>query len=195
MGGVIQVDVPTAAPEQFRAAVAQVRDHVLRPEVSINVVPAPVHIAPWALAMEADVARLREEDLATGRFVLLHDPDGQAAWEGTFRAVTFVRAVLEPEMAEDPLLSQVTWEWLRESLADHGVPAVAAGGTVTRVLSQSFGSLADRPSTVDVEMRASWTVEGSATGAALAAWEAFLCTAAGLPPLPVGVSALPHRLT
>ena len=61
MGGVIQVDVPAAAPEQFRAAVAQVRDHVLRPEVSVNVVPAPVHIAPWALAMEADVARLREE--------------------------------------------------------------------------------------------------------------------------------------
>ncbi|MEV6784924.1 DUF3000 family protein, partial [Streptomyces sp. NPDC051098] len=33
-----------------------------------------------------------EDDLADGRLVLLHDPAGHDAWQGTFRMVTLVRA-------------------------------------------------------------------------------------------------------
>ena len=42
---------------------------------------------------------LDDEDLGNGRLVVLHDPEGQEAWEGTFRIVAFVKATLEPEMA------------------------------------------------------------------------------------------------
>ena len=59
-------------------------------------------------------ARPRGE-LGTGRLVLLHDPAGHEAWQGTFRVVTYVRAELEPEMAADPLLPG-----RRLGLADRG---------------------------------------------------------------------------
>ena len=68
----------------------------------------------------------------------------------------------------------------------------AAGCTVTRVVSESFGALADRPPTVELEVRASWTpLDG--VGRHVQAWSTLLCTVAGLPPLPHGVAALTPR--
>ncbi len=170
---------------------ASLRAARLRPEVHLEEVPAPQRIAPHALAVSADVV-VADEDLGTGRFVLLHDPAGQDAWEGTFRAVTFVRAALEPELGADPMLGQVGWSWLEEALADAGAAFTAPGGTVTRVVSESYGALADRPSTVELEVRASWTPLDD-VGLHLEAWGRLLCTVAGLPPLPAGVSALASR--
>ena len=69
-------------------------------------VPAPQRIAPFALALSAE-AVVGDEEVANGRFVVLHDPAGPEAWEGTFRVVTFVRAVLEPEFGADPLLAKL----------------------------------------------------------------------------------------
>ena len=46
------------------------------------------------------------EELGSGRFVLLHDPAGNTAWQGTFRCVTFARADIDPEMVTDPLAAQ-----------------------------------------------------------------------------------------
>ena len=48
----------------------------LRPEVRLTEVPAPQRIAPYAVALTADVVDPRDtdDDLASGRFVLLHDP-------------------------------------------------------------------------------------------------------------------------
>ena len=77
------------------------------------------------------------------------------------------------------------------SLATRGVEYVAEAGTVTRVVSQSFAGLADRPELVEMEVRASWTPLGPDVGAHLLAWADLLCTIAGLPPLPEGVVALP----
>ena len=56
-----------------------------------------------------------EDEVATGRLVLLHDPDGQDAWNGTLRVVTYVAAELEPEMAGDPMLAAVGWSWPRSA--------------------------------------------------------------------------------
>ncbi len=96
-------------------------------------------------------------ELATGRFILLHDPDGSDVWDGEFRIVTYIRAQLEPEMGNDEMLGSVAWTWLVEALENHAAPYRAAGGTATRVLSESFGTLADRPDSIDIELRASWT--------------------------------------
>jgi hypothetical protein len=187
-------DVPgSPAPERFGRAVQTLRSARLRSEVVITEVPAPQRIAPHAAALSADVVAGGEE-LATGRFVLLHDPAGQEAWEGSFRAVTFARATLEPEMGADPLLGQVGWSWLEECLDGAGARVCAAGGTVTRVVSESFAGLAERPATVEIEIRASWTPLDDDLAPHLRGWADLLCTVAGLPPVPEGVASLPRRL-
>ncbi|MEO8829895.1 DUF3000 family protein, partial [Lapillicoccus sp.] len=113
-------------------------------------------------------------------------------WEGEWRAVTFARAELEPELASDPMLGAVGWSWLVDALANRGVEYLAEAGTVTRVVSESFAGLSDREPTVEMEVRASWTPLGD-IGAHLLAWSDLLCTVAGLPPLPEGVVALPGQ--
>jgi Protein of unknown function (DUF3000) len=179
------------APRGFLDVVSRLRGTTLRAEVTLEEVPAPQRIAPFALALTADVVSDGDE-LATGRFVLLHDPAGPEAWQGTYRIVTFVRAGLESDLGGDPLLGQVGWSWLEEALTVSGAAHTAAGGTVTRVVSETFGALAGPPPTVEIEVRASWTpLDDIVTH--LVAWSSLLCTVAGLPPLPDGVSALPRR--
>jgi len=167
---------------------SRLREATIRPEVVLTEVPAPSRIAPHAVAMGGDVV-VRDVELATGRFVLLFDPDGQEAWDGRFRAVTFVRTALEADLGEDPLLAQVGWAWLEEALETAGAGYTAVGGTVTRVVSESFGALSERPDSVELEVRASWTPLDD-LARHVTAWSNLLCTVAGLPPLPQGVSVL-----
>ena len=181
-------------PAAFLEALRSLRATRLRPEIRLVEVPGPGRIAPFTAALTGDVSAPRSaEDLASGRFVVLHDPDGQEAWEGTFRLVTFVRATLEAELGADGLLAGVAWTWFSDAIDDAGITPIATGGTVTRVLSQSFGTLAARPDEVEVEIRASWTAEGPDLGPHLQAWGALLCASAGLPPLPDGVVSLGAR--
>jgi len=178
--------------EPFEQALSTLRETRLRPEVVLEEAPAPQRLAPHAVALTADVL-LDDDELATGRFVLLHDPAGHEAWDGAFRAVTYVRAALEPEMAADPLVTTVAWTWLLEALDARHAGFHAPSGTVTRVTSESFGAMSDRPIAAELEVRASWTPDGSDLGAHLQAWSDVLCQAGGLPPLPHGVVTLGHR--
>jgi hypothetical protein len=185
------------APDEFRTAVAAMRAARMRPEVSIEEMPAPQRIAPWSSALSAEVT-VDDEDLGTGRLIVLHDPAGNDAWGGTFRCVAYVRADVDAEQGADPLLANVAWSWLEEALAAHGAEHHHASGTVTRVTSESFGHMADEESTAQVEIRASWTPAETESGAPdigshVEAWGELLCTASGLPPLPEGVSAIPSR--
>ncbi len=162
----------------------------LRQEVVVAETPAPQRLAPFAAAITADVA-MDDDDLATGRLVLLHDPAGPPAWHGTFRLVSYVRAQLDPEMGADPLLGAVGWSWLTEALAEHGAQFVAPSGTVTRVASESFGAIAGEVAEAEIEIRASWTPTTPAIGAHVEAWADLMCHVAGIPPLPAGVVSLP----
>ncbi len=132
-------------------------------------------------------------ELATGRFILLHDPEGSDLWDGTFRIVTYIRAQLEPDMGNDAMLGSVAWTWLVDALENHNAPYRAAGGTATRILSESYGSLSGRADSIDIELRASWTPACADVSSHLQAWSEMICTFAGLPPLPEGVTALPAR--
>jgi hypothetical protein len=183
-------------PAEFVQALQALRGRRLRPEVRLTEIPAPGRIAPYAVAVTGEIQTRgagtdlpTDEEPATGRFVLLHDPAGQEAWEGTFRVVTLVRACLDVETSADPLLGEAAWTWVQDALRETPAEHHALGGTVTRVMSQSFGALAERPGETEVEIRASWTPQGD-LGAHLAAWSTILCTAEGLPPLPDGVTAL-----
>ena len=186
----------SAAPAEFRAAVAAMRAAVLRPEVFCEEMPAPQRIAPYAAALSADVT-LDDTDIGTGRIILLHDPDGNDAWDGTFRCVAYCRAEVELDLVADPMLAHVGWTWLTDALEGHGADYLAASGTVTRVATESFGGMADDGGTAQIEVRASWTPVLGDTGLDITphieAWGELLCTASGLEPVPEGVSVLPSR--
>lgn len=179
-------------PADFQAALSSLRTTRSRSELTLEEIPAPTRLAPFGVALGAEVV-LDGEELATGRFILLHDPNGSALWEGTFRIVTYIRAQLEPDMGNDSLLGNVAWAWLVEALAEHGAQYRSAGGTATRILSESYGTLAARDDAVDIELRASWTPTSPAVQAHLEAWSQMVCTFAGLPPVPDGVTLLPAR--
>ncbi|MDM7853519.1 DUF3000 domain-containing protein [Cellulomonas alba] len=188
---------PDEVPVDFLDALRSLRRVTVRPEVVLDEVPGPSRIAPYTAALTAEVRTARRSvsasELASGRFVVLYDPAGQEAWDGCFRLVTLVRATLEHEVGEDPLLAEVAWSWFGDALASVGLDAHAAGGTVTRVLSQSFGALERRAEQTELEIRASWTASDSDLGDHLRAWATLLCTAAGLEPLPDGVVPIGPR--
>ncbi|MFC0580899.1 DUF3000 domain-containing protein [Micrococcoides hystricis] len=196
----------SAVPAVFRDALGQLRTAHGSPQVRLVEIPAPQGLAPYAIALEAEIDATQNApspenvtDLypesgtplrAHGRFVLLYDPAGSPVWDGQFRIVTFIRTTTDAEMSFDPLLGQVAWSWLVEALESNGCHYRAAGAAATRVLAEHFGTLADRPDQTDLEVRASWTPEEN-FGAHLQAWTAMLCAFAGVPELPDGVTALP----
>jgi hypothetical protein len=171
----------------FEQLVAPILALKPRGEILLEAVPAPQKLAPHALAMTADVL----EDAATGRFVLLHDPAGQEGWGGNWRCVTFARAAIDLEMASDPLLPEIGWTWLIESLKKNGCEFLSPSGTVTRVASSSFGALEDREEDSEMEVRASWTpTSGEDLVNHVNAWLELLAMTAGLEPIPQGVSSI-----
>jgi hypothetical protein len=184
----------------FERALEQLKAVEPRPEFVLDEAPAPQRLAPSAVAMTAEMAD-PDLDLASGRFVLLHDPDGVDEWEGSFRAVIFVRAAMEADLVDDPLLHDVGWSWVTESIAGRECHVTQLGGTVTRTSGRSFGTMAERPGDGYVEIRASWTpLEAADTGLVMdslaqhaGAWLDLMAQAAGLPPLPQGVSHVGAR--
>lgn len=174
-----------------------VRTFTPRPEILLEEVPPPQKLAAFSYAFSADVSNgllgEAEDEVASGRFVLLHEPGGQEAWEGEFRCVTYIRADVDAMMQEDPLLPEVGWNWLLESLASAGCAYVAASGTVTRVVSESFGKLAPRRDEAEIEIRASWTpsVENpDDIRSHIIGWCNLLAELSGLQPIPDGVTTI-----
>ena len=190
---------PETAAQRFERIAAAVGSVETRPEVSLDQVPAPSRLASFGVALSAEVLD-DDDELGSGRFVLLHEPGGHEAWDGDYRCVAFVRASVERDLADDPMLPAVGWSWLSEAIEAHGAALRALGGTVTAVTNESFGTMADQPGGADIEIRASWTpVLGEAlevvvdVRAHVRAWLDLMCTAAGLTPLPDGVVALPRQ--
>jgi hypothetical protein len=192
-------DQPPGADPVFRAAVAEIEAAVadqsgVRPEIAFAGEAPPRRLAPHAAAVGATV-EVAGREIGSGRFVLLYDPAGQDGWVGPFRVIAYVRAELDPEIAADPLVGQVGWSWLTEALETRGAGYEAPSGTVTRVVTEGFGTKQDEPVATEFEMRASWspaTAEGrgSELDRHFAAWADTLCQAAGLPPLPPGVAQI-----
>jgi len=188
------VSSPAASCPAFEEALSSLRQVRYRSEVSVDESPAPQRLAPFAIALTAEVLD-EDDEVASGRLVLLHDPAGVDSWSGDFRIVAFARAELEPELAADPLLTSIGWTWLIEALESAGAESVALGGTVTRVTSEGFGSLSAYPGEPgvrgQVEIRASWTPSGGpeTMGRHARAWAAVIAQAAGLLPAPVALAA------
>ncbi len=176
------------APAEFRAAVDSLQRVTPRAEVRVEAIRPPQRLAPWSYALAAEVRGADGTELASGRLVLLYDPDGAEAWDGVLRLVAFASAEPEPDIAADPLLPEVGWSWLTEALADRRAAYHAAGGTVTQTTSTRFGDLHGPRRSVALELRGSWTARTPELGPHLLAFVDLLCTAAGVPP--EGVTAL-----
>lgn len=181
--------------EDFNLFTSLARELRVRNEIEISEVPAPQRLAPFAFAISADVALPNEEeDLATGRFVLLHDPAGQESWDGQFRCVTFIRCSLENDLQNEAILADVAWSWVAEALAKAEASYGLNGGTVTRASSKSFGQLAGTDDSSEIEIRASWTpLKSDSLINHLEGWLYLIELAAGLTPLEEGVSSLKKR--
>lgn len=179
-------DVPPA----FREVLKSIRRADVRGDVVLVEVPAPTRVAPYSVALDGEIV-VDGEAAASGRLVVLHDPDGQETWKGTIRVVALVKAEVEAEVATDEVWGQAAWSWIDEALTD--VPHEALGGTVTRVVNECFGDLAERGGSVAVEMRVSWTALDTDMAPHLDAWAHLLASCAGVPPLPDGVTMFPGK--
>jgi hypothetical protein len=180
---------PASPPPIFQRAVSSLTATRVRREVRVEPLRPPQRLAPYSYAISADITDADGRDLATGRLVLLHDPDGHEAWDGVLRLVAYASAELDEQMGVDPMLPAVGWSWLTDALDEREAAYRAVGGTVTQTTSTRFGDLHGPRTTVSIELRASWTADTAELSPHLLAFVDLLCTAAGLPP--EGVTALP----
>lgn len=167
----------------FDAAAAELRETAFRSDIVVREIPSPAGLAPFALALAADVRPDDHGDsvYGTGRFVLLHDPDEPDAWGGAWRIVAFAQAPFEPEIGTDPLLADVAWSWLVDALDSRDAGYHSASGTSTKMLSKGFGALAAEGDGAQIELRASWTPDAP-LGPHVEAWAELVGMLAGLPP-------------
>jgi hypothetical protein len=190
--------VTSAEPSQFREAVVAMNAAEVRSEIELGPIRPPQRLAPYSYALGAEVRRPEGEIVpevsegdAFGRLILLHDPDGAEAWDGTMRLVAFIQADLDPAEAVDPLLPEVAWSWLVEALESRSEHVTALGGTVTATTSVRYGDISGPPRAHQLEIRASWTATTLALGIHVEAFCEVLEHAAGLPPS--GVTDLSSR--
>ncbi|MGH3690129.1 MAG: DUF3000 domain-containing protein [Microbacterium sp.] len=187
----------TAPPEAgapFESAVAELRETEFRDDITVREIATPQGLAPFAIALAADVRPEGEGEsvYGTGRFVLLYDPDEPGAWGGAWRIVIFAQAPLETEIGTDPLLADVTWSWLVDALDSRDAVYHAASGTSTKTLSKGFGGLAVEGDGAQIELRASWTPEGPFRPH-VEAWAELVGMLAGLPPGSEGIAVIGAR--
>jgi len=149
-------------------------------------VPASKKLAPYSAALSAEtVETVGATPVATGRFVVLHDPDGQEAWDGDFRIVVQARARIDDEIGMDPVFESAAWSWLTDGLEDSRAGYHSLVGTVTKVLSETFGGLTLTDSCAHAEIRASWSPTSPQLGPHLTAWHELLLVASGHEPAAV----------
>ncbi len=188
----------SSLPSEFSAAVESMHDVNLRPEITLGTIRPPQRPAPYSHAIGLEVSKgnddaptNRPDGDAFGRLILLHSPEAEEAWEGSMRLVAYIQADMDDAVANDPLLPDVAWQWLNESLAEAGAGFTNLGGTVTSTASVRFGEIGGPPRAYQLEMRASWTADGIDLSSHVEAFSAVLALVAGLPP--VGVTELPGR--
>lgn len=190
--------VTSVEPAEFQAAVAAMSAATVRPEIELGPIRPPQRLAPFSYAVGAEVKHPdagvvpeQSDGDAFGRLILLHDPEGADAWDGTMRLVAYIQADLDATEAIDPLLPEVAWSWLVDALEARSEHVTALGGTVTATTSVRYGDISGPPRAHQLELRASWTATTPDLGTHVQAFCEVLEHAAGLPP--VGVTNLGSR--
>jgi hypothetical protein len=179
----------SSEPAVFRSAIESMHAAKVRSEIELGSIRPPQRLAPFSYAIGAEVTQPDDGEIATdsdgtafGRLILLYDPDGHEAWNGTMRLVAFIQAEVEAVLAADPLLPEVAWSWLTEALQQPAVDVTALGGTVTSTTSVRYGDISGPPRAHQLELRASWTATNDDLNGHVEAFCEVLSLAAGLPP-------------
>jgi hypothetical protein len=182
----------TGVPARFQAALDSLRSTDVRPEVELSEAPSPRRIAPYAVAADGLIpadSPTDDEDWdhgykpeVRGKFVLLFDPEGQTAWESSFRVVAYVETELAEGESHDPTLKELAWSWVTTALEPYS--ALALSGTVSVITSRAFGDLNTGATPAKLEIRASWSPTSPEVGPHLQVWAAIMAAGAGLDPHP-----------
>lgn len=178
-------------PPVFTTAVAQITATGLRAELDYDFIAPPKHLAPHAFALAAGVNQNGtqvtgekadiDSDIASGRLLLLHDPAQVDTWGNDFRFICYAQADIEVEIGVDPLVSEVSWSYLVDSLITHNADYTALSGTATKTISTGYGALAKHGTGAQLQLRASWTPGSDDFAAHVRAWADLLCLLGGLP--------------
>lgn len=185
-------------PAPFRAAIDAMHRATVHPSIEVGPIRPPQRLAPFSYALGAEVRHSETESVpeqsegdAFGRLILLYDPEGDEAWNGTMRLVAYIQADVDASLASDPLLPEVAWSWLVDAFESRSEPLTALGGTVTSTSSVRYGDIAGPPRAHQLELRASWTALSEELSVHVEAFGEVLAYAAGLPP--AGITALGAR--
>lgn len=171
-------------PDSFASAVHDLSSFRWDPRIHICELEPPSHIAPYAAAIDAEII-VDDEEVGTGRLILLHDPAGDESWKGEFRCVTFAQADVTTEMIHDPFLADVGWSWLEDALETRGARHACECGTITTTCSTPFGEMQEEKQSSQIEIRASWTPlldDEHPLSVHLEAWQDLLREIGGIPP-------------
>ncbi|MGO1385693.1 MAG: DUF3000 domain-containing protein [Arachnia sp.] len=186
---------PNITPLDFSRVLTELHSMDWRPGLNVEEIGSPQRIAPHSIAISAELMQ-GDEEVASGRLILLHDPAGNEAWGGTYRIVSYARADVDLDMVADPLLPEVAWSWMQDALETHGASHRHLAGTVTASYGKAFGDMEGSEDRAEVEMRSSWTptlgVRDPLVGH-LHAWQDLLGLVAGTPVLPPGMLQFPGR--
>lgn len=177
-----------ALPEDFRDAIDSMYEAQIRPELTISAIRPPQRPAPYSHAIGLEIVHdeggnvCENSNDAFGRLILLYSPEPEEGWEGSMRLVAYIQADMDSEIAADPLLPDVAWQWLTESLENGPATFTNLGGTVTSTASIRFGEIGGPPRSHQLELRASWTAGGKDLSGHVTAFAKLLAQIAGLPP-------------
>lgn len=168
--------------EPFKGMLASLSEVESREEIELTQIPSPKGIAPEAFAISAEIKHQTESDHGVSRLVFCRDPQSPEGWNSEFRIIGYAKSPIELDMAKDEYLSQLPWEWLRDSLTQNGAQFAYEAGTTTTVVSTGHGSLITQPQHAELEIRASWAPVGFDLKPHLLGWIELLALISGLPP-------------
>lgn len=181
----IEISDKSETTADFQLAVLSLRQANVRDGVNIIEIPSPDKIAKYSVALAANIGSDAHEnhgDQGTGRFVLLNSDEPQDGWGGNFRIICFAKSPLETDIGQDELITDVCWAWLEDALKSRGAGYANEAGTITRIISQGYGSISGHSDHAELELRASWSPTENNFASHLEAWQDLLCMMSGLPP-------------
>ena len=191
----MDISISPDVSAEFQAAVDAIRGAEVREEIHLKQIEEPEKLATHAIAFSAHIVEelSSSADAGTGRFVLLWEPEMQAAWGSRFRVVCFAKSPLETNIGADELGSDIAWAWLTDALSNRNAAYSNAAGTATRIMSSGYGSLATQADHAELEVRASWSPKSFEIGQHLEAWQDLVCIMSGFAHLPHGVASISAR--
>ena len=169
----------------------------VHPQIEIGPIRPPQRLAPFSYAIGAEVRHPEtaesspsSEGDAFGRLILLHDPEGDEAWDGTMRLVAYIQADLDPSVAA----TRCCPRWRGAGSSMRWRRGRARHRARRHRHRDQFGAVRRHrrpPRAHQLELRASWTATTPELAAHVEAFCEVLAYAAGLPP--AGVTDLGSR--